>query len=648
VRRPAIGLLGIAILLAMSSGPAAAAPLRFVDYLYINASEGSASGGHVALRFGDQVFHFEHRPPGILVLARAHFERFRHLYGDLENRTIQMSRIQVSDETYDLLLAQFSRRHIAQRQRLEVLAAVRDDRKLLEALREQGVVAIDGLDLFVDEANTAGDTAERAPALDALRARVVARYGPEFIADRIAELTARLTALEPEGPPSTVAADDEIRPPSYGFSARFNDMSQALAALDVLDAARRLRPDAIRSGSAGLPLKPGEAARLARLADALEDSLVRLLDTTRPDWGLSMLLGMARLIALRETVETAHWRFLDSFPIDATVLPAIRTSRRRVHLTTIREDNRLQFEIARKSLLDAVDVAAEVPEIEYARLESAANRWLEVSQALDEGRPLRVHAGVLLPARPGRPAATRLPSYDAVSLTRALETAASEEARLAAGLERDYPYNLVTRNCVSEIFRELDTALARAAHTKNEAVIREESIRRLGGHVAMVGSLNFVPQISALVVEDTYAVADRLSFAAYRQRQLAEMRRDENPVWVFLRESNVVTSTLYRVQPRDSVFLFFTDDLVAPRPLFGAVNLITGLAASAVGLTMLPVDGGETLWAGIRGAVFSLPELVFQNIRKGSFEPPVDPRAAAGLTPSPRGPPATAPRDGRR
>ena len=624
MRRPAFGLLGFALFLAIASGPAAAEP-RFLDYLYINASEGSASGGHVALRFGDQVFHFEHRPPGLLVLARAQFARFRHLYGDLENRTIQMSRIQVSDETYDLLLAQFSRRHLAQRQHLDLMAATHEDRKLFEALREQRVVAVEGLGLFVEAESTAADRAARAPAIDALRARVVARFGPEIIADRIAELTARLAALEPEGPPSTVATDEEIRPPSYGFSARFNDMSQALAALDVLDGARHLRPDAIRSGSAELPLKPGEAARLTRLADALEDSLVRLMDTTRPDWGLPMLLGMARLIALREAVETAHWRFLDSFPVDATVLPAIRTARRRTHLTTIRENNRLQFETARKSLLDAADIAAEFPEIEYARLESAANRWLEVSQALDEGRPLRVHAGVLLPVRPGRPAATRLPSYAAVSLTRAVETAAREEDRLAAALERDYPYNVVTRNCVSEIFRELDIALARAAHTENEAIIREESIRRLGGHVAMVGSLNFVPQISALVVEDTYAVADRLDFASYRRRRLAEMRRDENPVRVFLRESNVVTSTLYRLQPRDSIFLFFTDDLVTTRPLFGAMNLMTGLAASAVGLTMLPVDGGETLWAGIRGAVFSLPELVFQNIRKGSFEPPVDP-----------------------
>jgi hypothetical protein len=622
VSRPAFGLLGIAIFLVMSSGPAAAAPPRFIDYLYINASEGSASGGHVALRFGDQVFHFEHRPPGILVLARGEFERFRHLYGDLENRTIQASRIAVSDETYDLLLAQFSRHHFAQRQRLEALTAARGDRELLEALLEPGVVAIAGLGLFTDAADAGADAVDRAPALDALRARAVARYGPDFIARRTAELTARLATLEPDGPPSPIAADDEIRPPTYGFSAQFHDTREALAALDVLDAARALRRGATWSGSPRLPLESGEAARLTRLADALEGSLVRLLDSTRPDWGLSMLLGMARLIALRETVETGYWVVLDAFPVDATVLPAIRTSRRRARLATIRENNRLELETARMSLLGAADVADGFPEADYARLEAAANRWLELSQALDEGRPLRVHQGVLLPARPGLSPATWRPPYDRARLAQSLETIAGEEARLQAVLERDYPYNLITRNCVSEIFREVDVALGRAAQSKDEAVIREESIRRLGGHVAMMGSLNFVPGISALVVEDTYVVADRLHFVSYRERRLAEMRRDENAAWVFLRESNVVTSTLYRTQPRDSIFLFFTDDLVAPRPLFGAVNLVTGLAASAVGLAMLPVDGGETLWAGVRGVVFSLPELVFHNIRKGSFEPP--------------------------
>jgi hypothetical protein len=98
------------------------------------------------------------------------------------------------------------------------------------------------------------------------------------------------------------------------------------------------------------------------------------------------------------------------------------------------------------------------------------------------------------------------------------------------------------------------------------------------------------------------------------------MYRRENPVTVFLRESNTLTSAIYRRNADDSIFVFFTDDAVVARPLFGAVNLVAGIAASAVGLVALPVDGGATLWAGLKGVLFSLPELFFQNIRKGSFE----------------------------
>lgn len=76
---------------------------------------------------------------------------------------------------------------------------------------------------------------------------------------------------------------------------------------------------------------------------------------------------------------------------------------------------------------------------------------------------------------------------------------------------------------------------------------------------------------------------------------------------------------MYRRNAADSIFVFFTDDAVVARPLLGAVNLAVGLASSAVGLAMLPVDGGTTLWAGLKGAVCSLPELLFQSIRKGSF-----------------------------
>jgi hypothetical protein len=65
--------------------------------------------------------------------------------------------------------------------------------------------------------------------------------------------------------------------------------------------------------------------------------------------------------------------------------------------------------------------------------------------------------------------------------------------------------------------------------------------------------------------------------------------------------------------------VFFTDDTVALRPLLGAANLVAAAGASVAGLVTMPLDHGARLRAGLRGALFSLPELAFVNIRKGSF-----------------------------
>ena len=129
----------------------------------------------------------------------------------------------------------------------------------------------------------------------ALRARVAERYGSDFV-DRVrGQLEARLAALDPDGdrPAPPAGGEEQLRPPAYTFAERFRDTSQALAALDVLATARPLRPDAVVSAPAmPIGLGEGEARAVTGLADALEETLVRLLETERPDWGFTMLLGM--------------------------------------------------------------------------------------------------------------------------------------------------------------------------------------------------------------------------------------------------------------------------------------------------------------------------------------------------------------------
>ena len=68
---------------------------------------------------------------------------------------------------------------------------------------------------------------------------------------------------------------------------------------------------------------------------------------------------------------------------------------------------------------------------------------------------------------------------------------------------------------------------------------------------------------------------------------------------------------------REGFFVFYTDTQVLPRPLLGFFNLGAGLVRSVLGMAALPLDGGRGLRSGLSGVLFSFPELVFQNIRKG-------------------------------
>jgi hypothetical protein len=95
--------------------------------------------------------------------------------------------------------------------------------------------------------------------------------------------------------------------------------------------------------------------------------------------------------------------------------------------------------------------------------------------------------------------------------------------------------------------------------------------------------------------------------------------------WVYARESNVFSSSLYNHNPDDAWFVFFTDDAVLLRPLFGVINTLAATSQSVFGLVNWPFDGGQEIKIGARGILTSLPEIAFFNIRKGSYPYPISP-----------------------
>ena len=587
-------LLALGALLLALVAPAAAEELgRRVDYLYIEANEGGSSGGHVALGLGDEVFHFEHRSPGILVLGVDDLEHFRYRYGVRENRTIHVSRIPVSEETYGLIVDRFRHRHFLQARHLDVMDGLERDRVTLEQMRA-GALVIEAAGLFVAPEGTGAD-----PDLAALRSRVRAVYGEDVLDRRIEQLHSRLAELDPAAldlpePPST-----ELPPvPTYSFPQRYRDLVTAVAALEILRDARPLAPGALVPS---LDFGEADVVVAERLSDALSSALVRLVGSERPDSGGALLVGMARLTALAESLRQNRWIVVDGFPADAATADSRPDVEDELMASITADLARTRERLASRS------GEGEFREAEFASFEAAANRLAELSRARAERRERRILGASVVPSRP---APRAVDAMDPSPLARGLETVRARQEAYAAAFKRRWGYNLVTRNCVSEIFSEIDAAFPGGA---------QESLARLGGRIDMDGSLNFIPAVSAASVTSAYPVAERVEVPSYRTWRKEQMYERENPVAVFLRESNTLTSAMYRHNADDSIFVFFTDDAVLARPLLGAVNLAVGLAASAVGLVTLPADGGKTLWAGLKGAVFSLPELFFQNIRKGSF-----------------------------
>ena len=397
---------------------------------------------------------------------------------------------------------------------------------------------------------------------------------------------------------------------SYGFARRYRDGLVSLRALQVLERAVPLRAESLRTGEGpDWTLSQEERERLARFAADLEQRLGELVASNRPDFGFPLLVGMARLEALHASVEAGHLFLLDALSDEDPQLPRAVLARNTPLLPTLDAENRAAFLAARGALFDG----NAFEEARLADLESTGNRLLELEEGARGARDVRLHPGRLIPARPAR--RTDLPEIVAADafLRDALGRAAKEKLALEQELLQVFGYDLITRNCVTEVFRTIDRSLA-----GKEADGSPD--RRLGGHVGVGFNLNFIPFVSATSVAESWHVVDRYELPSRRRGLLRALYQRDGPIGVYLRESNTLSSTLYHHAHDDSFFLFFTDDAVALRPLYGAINFASGLGAASVGLLLAPFDGGEVLSAGARGALFSLPELAFFNIRKGTFE----------------------------
>ena len=103
--------LFLAALLGVASGAVEASPGPLAQLVQVAANTGSAAGGHVALRLGEQAYHYQVRDDGLLRLVRDDWTVFETRYAVLENRSLGLIRLDLAAADYDRVESRLRKLH---------------------------------------------------------------------------------------------------------------------------------------------------------------------------------------------------------------------------------------------------------------------------------------------------------------------------------------------------------------------------------------------------------------------------------------------------------------------------------------------------------------------------------------------------------
>ena len=573
--------LVLAALVAAGAARAKTALPQGLGFLYVTSNVGTASGGHAALVADGVVYHLQNGDDDLLLLVRDGWSAFDLYYAGLQNRPLTLAMLDVAPEVTERVQRGFSRLYVEQELELARRESLRDDVRWLEAFEAgQATPPLRGAGLLAPE---------RAGDLDALalRADLEAR-APGSVARFHADAERALDALGES--------------PDPGQLAELREALLAREAARALDAGYGLDPRALAAlpADADEPLAPTEREALEGLVSSLTASLAKLLVSSRPDRGAPLLLTEARVLAARRSLATNHWVLLDAFSgweraraeddaspraqekRRAQASALVRKGRATLHGAALSDEANLNLleEVAAIAARDGrADAVGSLSEVGQRKLPARA-------RALESPHPSGDLAAALATAR------ARLRDEDALMRAR-------------------WGYDLVRRNCITELGRTTDAAFASP----------EEVAETLGARASPDDEpFGFVPFVFFERVRERMRVAQVVDVPNHRQDELERLLRESPGALTRLRESGAYTSSIYEPRLRDSAFLFFTDDVFWRRPAYGAANLAFALGYSVYGLGAAPFDRGRRLSAGLAGVMWSVPELAFQNVRKGSFD----------------------------
>ncbi len=580
-------VLGLLLLVCFSwASNIKAKEVTTLDFIYVNANTGAAAGGHTAIRLGSTVFHYQFFPQGQFLLVRESWSHFRYVYNELRNRSVFIARTSIEPAVYDKLRSHFTHLLMMQQHDLNLLHDVELQRDLLIQL------AAGAKKLEMEVVGLFDREVKQDKHIGQLHQMVQHQLGDDYLSQMRQQVEANLSGM---------IVEVETQHSKTAWAERLQTVLLEREFLYLMEVGATLAEDSVLRLLVDAPVLTVEQRQvLKNYQEKLAASVVGLLQSQRPDRARSLMLQTARYIVVSRSLESGVLLTLDPFSSRANVV-AVKQKNELPGLYKQLQQDALQ---AQRNFFNEVAHS----DIAYAMLESSMGRLHEIAGALHHGYPARVEPGILLPARKGKVSVASL-SFFHPKLPAIIEANEAEWLRLKQRVEQQYTYDLISQNCVTELLRALNSAF--------EDKLAGQKV--LGGWLAPDDDLVFIPNQFYKQIAVHFHIQEYMHYPSRRLRQLDQLDENEDTLRIALRESNTLSSTLYTPRVKDTPFLFFTDDTLLLRPIQGIANLIWGAAYSVGGMFTVPVDGGERIHQGLRGMFYSLPELAFGNIRKGTY-----------------------------
>ncbi len=575
----------------------------FLEFIYIDATAGEAAAGHSAVKLGQTVFHFQFHSGGLLLLAKQNWEDFRYYYNDLSNRTLEIAAIPLAESIYQTIRQSFQEQYIRQQMDLSRRSRLQEEHDLYVNLaRGESAIEIEGLGLFLTAVQTGGQAAEE------LLHEVETRFGREFLLQDLAKTEQQIVrAAENLLLPLSAKAMQPVKQEYGEKTSRLKGLLAQRESLLILLEKKGLKAEnLVYPARAEARIDRRQRRQMAGFQQQILQSILLLLESDRSDKGLALLIQIARYQVIGRSL--AEDRFL-------TLYPYARYWKKKEQEEDLNDPRghfhfliQEAFFFSERTEDSFFSAGPDRRNIAYSMLEKAKAKLLFYEQAA-EGRITadNLFAECGLPCLAGQVSLEVSPEKE-----RYREVAGQVWQKLQIfnqQLEKRYGYNLFSKNCSTELVRIIN----------NSFTGKRDMVSSLGGTFHAGQGLSYVPFGLHDKVLSSFSVQRQEVLPAYRLRELEKLYREEGGnVW--FREANTITSTVYTPWDSDGHFLFFTDDLLISRPIFGLVNLCYGVLQTLGGVVTAPVDEGRRFVRGLDGMFFSLPEIFFFNIRKGSFQ----------------------------